>query len=169
MRNCVKPFRTMGKGSLKPINSTHVRHFCVSVAQRVQSLSGGGSREDLGTATQTTISDILLGRTRRNEMVSSRGCKTEKSSLFYWFCFLFIKNHRNYNTCGWERFSRNKKVNHRGQRVDTVRIGSSAPRKELPRGGSTGCCSSVTRGGKAETWAQAWVWMWNEYGSCKFS
>lgn len=57
--------------------------------------------------------------------------RIKQSCLFCLLCFLFTKDHRNYDTYGWERFSRDKKVNDRGGRVDAVRIGSSAPRKEL--------------------------------------
>lgn len=46
--------------------------------------------------------------------------------------------------------------------------GSSAPVRGLPWGQSADS-SAITRGRKAEIWAQVWMWWWNGYCLWKFS
>lgn len=143
VRHCIKSFRMIGEG--KSENDLATPTWGLSVLRRhrgYKSLNAAGSTEGLGTATQVTIWDILLRRAQGNEMVSRRGFKIEKKKNC-WFYSLFVKDHRNYNPCWWERVGRDWKVSDRGERGKALEQSLHRCRRRLARVPRWGDCLEV--------------------------
>lgn len=119
-----------------------MRPFSTSAAQRVQKPEC--SRFDRGFGNGNTgdyLRHSAEKSSRKWDGIQKGSQDWEKKNC--WFYSLFVKDHRNYNPCWWERFGRDWKVSDRGERGKALEQSLHRCRRRLARVPQWGDCLEV--------------------------